>query len=76
MKWDELSDNARAEMEWLGRFGPTNSKLLLKGYRLDEDGDEGKAYLNASELRRIAAACLEVAAWMEQPEIIVDGKII
>jgi len=64
----DWSLNAESVMRFLGNFGPTVNAgdRQVKGYMLDEDGDAGKVYLNPNDLRDIAAACLEVAAWLNE----------
>jgi hypothetical protein len=46
----------------LGEFGPTVNPALkeLKGYI------DGKCYYDASDLRELAAACIEAADWLER----------
>ena len=68
MDWDkDLSSNAKSMMKFLGRFSPTvNSQLKeIKGY-MHSDDCEGKVYLDSGELREMALACNEVAAWLDK----------
>lgn len=68
MDWDkDISTEAKETMKFLGNFGPTVHEHLreLKGYMLDEEGS-GKVYLDAGELREIAAACVEAADWLDK----------
>lgn len=59
------SEKTAEWMDVLGGFGPTVNNEHVKGYTCDENGDPVKTYLNAEELREIAAACLEVAESLE-----------
>lgn len=63
----ELSPNALETLTDLGNFGPTVhvQDKLMKGYMLDRDGEVGKTYLSASDMRRIAADLIEAADWLE-----------
>ncbi len=69
MDWNkDISDNAKEWMEELGNFSPTVNvhESLVKGYMLDfETGDAGNVYFDPSDLKGLAAACLEVADWLE-----------
>jgi len=67
MNWEDLSDNARAVMKELGDFGPTSRPLeaMVKGYMACEEGEDGRTYYGPSDLREIAAGCIEVADWLE-----------
>jgi hypothetical protein len=49
-------------MEFMGNFGITVSGKEIKGYM-----DDGKVYLDATELRELAKACLDVAEYLEAP---------
>ncbi len=64
--WKEISDNAKVTMKALGNFGPTSAAWTreVKGYTY-EDGEGGKCYLSSGDLRNIAAACEEVANWLD-----------
>lgn len=65
--WEDISASARDVMKALGNFGPTvhASAREVKGYTY-EDGEGGKQYLSSDDLRRIAAACEEVAEWLDK----------
>ena len=68
MDWDtDVSKEARETMKFLGDFGPTvhAQSREVKGYMLNDDGG-GSVYLDAGELREIAAACNEVADWLDK----------
>lgn len=68
MDWEtDISSLAKKWMDFFGNFGPTvNEKNReLKGYMRDEYG-ASKVYLEAGELREIAAACNEVADWLDK----------
>lgn len=68
MDWDkDISDNAKGTMKFLGFFGPTvhTKRREVKGYMHDDEGG-GKVYLDAGELREIAASCNEVADWLDK----------
>ncbi len=52
-------------MEWLGEFSPTVDKRTVKGYRIGPDGEAGKSYLDSNDLRHLAAACTEMADWLD-----------
>ncbi|NEH32634.1 hypothetical protein [Rhizobium ruizarguesonis] len=54
-------------MAFIGNFNPTVSELemMVKGYTLDENGDGGKTYLSAVDLKKLGNACLYVAFWLE-----------
>ena len=64
----DISDGAKAWMKFLGNFTPTvlPERRELKGYALDENGESGKAYYASGELRELAAACSEVADWLDK----------
>lgn len=63
----EVSENSRAWMRTLGNFGPTVNPLYreVKGSMLGEHGDAEKTYFDSNELRELAAACTEVADWLD-----------
>lgn len=63
MNWEELNPKTLEWMQELGDFGPTvkEENKEVKGW-----GDGGKIYWGAEDLREIAAACLEVADWLEK----------
>ncbi|MDI1253843.1 hypothetical protein [Thermomonas sp.] len=68
MDWNDISADAREVMQELGNFGPTfhPGDRQVKGFMIDSDGDAGKTYWDSNELRRVAAACNEVAAWLDK----------
>ena len=68
MDWDkDISNSAKGTMKFLGDFGPTvhAQSREVKGYMHDDEGG-GKVYLDAGELREIAASCNEVADWLDK----------
>ena len=64
----EVSESARGWMRTLGHFAPTVNPdhRDVKGSMLGEYGDAEKTYFSSSELRELAAACLEVAGWLDK----------
>ena len=68
MNWnDDIGSLAKTWMKFLGDFGPTvkEESRELKGDIYDEEGG-GKVYLDSGELRELAAACNEVADWLDK----------
>lgn len=68
MDWNkDISDSTNEWMVELGNFSPTVNvrDKLVKGYMTDGSGDAGRVYFDPSDLRGLAAACLEVADWLE-----------
>lgn len=68
MDWSkDISDSTKEWMVELGNFSPTVNvrEKLVKGYMIDGSGDAGRVYFDPSDLRGLAAACLEVADWLE-----------
>jgi len=64
-QWQDLSQEARDVMRELGNFGPT-VRNEVKGYMWDDEScGNVKTYFDSADLRRIAAACAEVASWLE-----------
>ena len=63
----EVSENSRAWMRTLGNFTPTVNAAYreVKGSMLGEYGDAEKTYFSSLELRELAAACVEVANWLD-----------
>lgn len=63
----EVTENSRAWMQTLGHFSPTVNPLYreVKGSMLGEHGDAEKTYFSSKELRELAAACEEVADWLD-----------
>ena len=83
MKWEDLSQLARDSMKELGNFGPTVNvaERLVKGAMYDPDCDGAvKTYYSSDDLRQIAAACNEVADWLdkrstdEKPNAAMSGR--
>lgn len=68
MDWNEVSEKTRQLLDEFGSLGPTVNagNKELKGYMIDKGGDAGKVYLSASDLRELAAACIEAADWLER----------
>jgi hypothetical protein len=75
----DLSQSALNTMRELGNFGPTVNPIAreLKGYMLDPDGEQGKVYWSAADLRRISADLSEVASWLDQRamEATLEGEM-
>lgn len=67
MEWTDVSEKARKVMRELGNFSPTarESDAQVKGWGIDEEGT-GKVYWDSADLRNIAAACAEVADWLDK----------
>lgn len=64
MKW---SENAQTWMELMGEFTPTDDNKFVVGLAYDfENGGLYTVHRDADCLRRIAAACLEVAEGLEE----------
>lgn len=63
--WENVSAASREIMREMGNFGPVTTGDMVKGYGEWGDEEMGKVYLDASDLRAVANACLEVAAWLE-----------
>ena len=68
MEWTDVSEDARDWLEMLGHFSPTvhAQNRELKGCLHHEDGEDGRTYLDAGDLRNIAAACNEAADWLDK----------
>jgi hypothetical protein len=67
-EWDELSQDTLDVMKDLGEFQPTLDpvKKMVKGYTYDaEYGNVIKTYWDSNALRAIAAACVQVADWLD-----------
>ena len=64
----EVSESSRGWMRALGNFTPTVNPMHreVKGSMLGEYGDAEKTYFDSKELRELAAACLEVAGWLDR----------
>lgn len=67
MNWSELTQETRDVMEELGNFKPTNTSKNkeIKGYKQDGEGTVS-IYYNSSDLRIVAAACIEVAEFLDK----------
>lgn len=65
----EWSENAARWMKTLGGFRPATHSAYIEGDAYDyKKGEAYTIYWNASHLRAIAAACLEVAESLEEKE--------
>jgi hypothetical protein len=67
-EWEELSQDILDVMKDLGEFKPTLNpvKAMVKGYTYDaECGHVIKTYWDSNALRAIAAACVQVADWLD-----------
>jgi len=68
-EWKDLAPATLEAMKTLGNFGPTVRKAdrLIKGCMLTSDGSaDFRVYFDSDELRAIAIACNEVAAWLDE----------
>ena len=68
MKWEDLGEKARDVMKELGNFWPTVNAASreVKGATYDDEcGGAVKTYYTSTDLREIAAACVEVADWLD-----------
>lgn len=65
--WDELPSEVLDEMAFLGNFKPTahSQNREVKGYMHADDSEDGRVYLDSNDLRRLAAACIHVADWLD-----------
>lgn len=68
MSWKDVSKASRKVMEELGDFSPEiiGNNIEIRGYLVDRDGSIEATYLKASDLRKIANACTEVAKWLDR----------
>ena len=66
--WNDVSEDARDWLGTLGGFGPTvhAEQRELKGYLHCSDGGDGRTYFDSDDLRKIAAACIEAAEWLDK----------
>lgn len=72
-QWDEVSGEARETMRFLGYFKPTvnpaNKARVADMGCIEVKGwieEEGKTYLNSTELREMAVHFVEVANWLDK----------
>ena len=68
MNWEaDIGSLAQTWMKLIGDFGPTvrEENRSLKGYTYDGKGGNS-VYLDSGELRELAAACNEVADWLDK----------
>jgi len=67
MNWNDLPAPALETMKSLGNFSPTSNcdQKMVKGY-VYEDGEVGKCYLNANDLRDMAQDLIVVADWLDK----------
>lgn len=68
MQWTDVSEDAREWLEMLGNFGPTvhANRRELKGCVHSDHGEDGRVYLDSSDLRNISAALIEAADWLDK----------
>lgn len=68
LQWTDVSQVSRDWLKTIGDFGPTvhAKNRELKGYLHAEAGEDGRTYLDANELRELAAACNEAADWLDK----------
>lgn len=68
MYWSDVSDLSRAWMTLMGDFSPTAQpeKKMLKGRINDPFLEDDRTYYDSGELRELAAACTEVADWLDK----------
>jgi len=68
-----LSQNALYWLRKWGHFAPIWSCESFKGWALLDDFDERERnYYGAATLRQMAAAALELAAWLDATEILPE----
>lgn len=68
MEWTDVSFDARLWLDTLGSFSPTvrAEARELKGRLPAEYGEDGTAYFNADDLRKIAESFNEAADWLDK----------
>lgn len=68
MDWTDVSEDAREWLKMLGGFSPTvhAKQRELKGQLHSDYGDDGRCYLDAGDLRNLAAALIEAADWLDK----------
>jgi len=73
--WTEVSEVSRQWLKTIGDFGPTvhAKSRELKGYLHAEEGEDGRTYIDANELRELAAACVEAADWLDKRAALAEG---
>ena len=67
-EWTDLPEDVRGWMDFIGNYAPTvrAASRELKGMAYDtDDGERYGSYLDADEMRAIAAACVVVADWLD-----------
>lgn len=67
MNWNDIPAEVREKMKFLGDFAPVNNaaEKMMKGYKIDDNGEGGKEYISNADLRIIGNACFYMAAWLE-----------
>ena len=75
MQWIQVSESARNWMKTMGEFSPTvrPEYRVVKGWLKNEAPNDGRTYYDSSELRELAAACIEVADWLDKRAAITDA---
>ncbi|MEY9376008.1 hypothetical protein [Rhizobium leguminosarum] len=76
MEWENVPDEVKEWMAFIGNFNPTVSEMemMVKGYTHDENGDGGKTYLSAVDLKKLGNACLFTAFWLEIRRALAQQK--
>ena len=77
MEWTDVSKDARDWLEMLGNFGPTvrASQRELKGCVNSDHGEDGRVYLNSDDLRKISAALVEAADWLDKRAAVAETAV-
>ena len=67
MNWTDLPAPVLETMKFIGEFYPTSNvdHKMVKGY-VYEDGEGGKVYLDANDLREMAEHFIAVADWLDK----------
>lgn len=67
MDWTEVSREAWDVMDEFGGFRPTATVAdrEIQGTTVDEEVNPKETHWDSSDLRRIAAGCLEIAEWLD-----------
>lgn len=82
MDWNELPQETRDWMEFIGDFRPTSrmDSRQLFGFFGDDWGCDNDQVIDANQLRELAAACIEVADWLdrraEHSQFDIDAKML